>query len=1410
MSLSFRRGVVFCVAVTALTARVAFGQGSPIPKGNWTLHAVDSQETAVAGYAAVNAFDGNPNSFWATQWFTAAPPPSHEIQINLGAVYSVSGFQYLPRQDGQPHGGIAQYEFYVSMDGATWGPAVASGTLPNTATEKKVQFTAKTGRYVRLRALSEVLGGPWTTMAELNVLATGGPPPIPQGNWTLHAVNSQELDVCCYAATNAFDGNPNSFWATQWFSGAPSPPHEIQINLGSVYAVDGFRYLPRQDGQPHGGIAQYEFYVSMDGATWGTAVASGTFPNTGAEQQVLFAAKSGRYVRLRTLTEVNGHPWTTVAELNVLATGGPALISQGNWTLRSADSQELDVCCYAATNALDGNPDTFWATRWFGAAPPPPHEIQIDLGTVYGVSGFRYLPRQDGAPQGGIAQYQFHVSMDGVNWGSAVASGTFPNTAAEKEVLFTAKTGRYIRLQALTEVNGQPWTMVAELNVLATGGPPPISRGNWTLHAVDSQELDVCCYAATNALDGNPDTFWATRWFNAAPTPPHEIQINLGAVYGVSGFRYLPRQDGAPQGGIAQYQFYVSMDGVNWGTAVASGTFPNTAAEKEVLFTAKTGQYIRLQALTEVNGQPWTTVAELNVLASGNQAPNGTITSPAGDVTIAPGQGVTFSGGGSDPENNLPLTYAWNFGAGGPPSSTSQNPGNVVFANAGVYTVTFTVTDSLGAPDPTPATRTVTVQSASSVTLVPHTGWAVHFVDSQEVNVPGFLAPNVFDGNPNTSWSSQWFGGGFPPPHEIQIDLGASYSVAGFRYLPHQPWQAGRVGDYEFYVSPDGASWGIPVAVGAFPDLNTAGARDVMFEPKTGRYVRFVALNEVHGRSFDAIAELDVWRAGTGNNQAPTATMVSPSQDTNVRVGTSVSLEGMAGDPDFNLPLTYRWSVAPGSGIPDMTTSSPGVVHFDRAGVFPVTFTVTDALGRSATATRTVTVIGGQSLSKNGWSLRFVDSQETAGANNAAVNAFDGDPNTIWSSQWLAAQPPVPHEIQVDLGAAQDVVGFRYLPRQDGQSIGNIGQYEFYVSADGTNWGGAVAVGIFGAGGAQKEVGFPVKNGRYVRLRALSEVNGLPYTSVAELSVLQRQCTANSVLLARPRSGHVQKSSTLQLVADACPGGGGQGVRFVVDGVPLTTDFSAPYTATAAGLAQADHVVEAYLVDGSGNQVVGHTTYDRSTPVGIGDTYVAMGDGITFGLGDDLPTDDNSADRRNLLGGYTSVLADGLAAARGYPVTVANEGVLGATSATGAALLTTLLQRYPNANYFLLVYGHNDANVQRPSGRGLTPQSPGYAGSFKDYMQRIITAVQTAGKIALLGKTPAVIPVNGPEDTLIQEYNMVIDELVAANAIPVVPPDFHTYFKTRTATHYSNSVELNGVGYRSMADLWLQAILGTP
>ena len=167
------------------------------------------------------------------------------------------------------------------------------------------------------------------------------------------------------------------------------------------------------------------------------------------------------------VNEVNGEEtWSIGIRSSTAPSGLPIIIPHTGWTLKYVDSQELVGEDGAATNAFDGNRDTFWHTQWLTANPRPPHEIQIDLGKTYTISGFRYLPRQDDSPNGWIGQYEFYVSVDGVTWGSAVAAGTFAKNATEKEVTFSAKSGRYIRLRALTEAYGNPWTSMAEINVI--------------------------------------------------------------------------------------------------------------------------------------------------------------------------------------------------------------------------------------------------------------------------------------------------------------------------------------------------------------------------------------------------------------------------------------------------------------------------------------------------------------------------------------------------------------------------------------------------------------------------------------------------------------------------------------------------------------------------------------------------------------------------------------------------------------------------------------------------------------------------------------------------------------------------------------------------------------------------------
>ncbi|MBX3120203.1 MAG: DUF4981 domain-containing protein [Fimbriimonadaceae bacterium] len=121
-----------------------------------------------------------------------------------------------------------------------------------------------------------------------------------------------------------------------------------------------------------------------------------------------------------------------------------------------------------AAHMLDGNPGTFWHTKYTGGEDKHPHEAVLDIGSETSLAGFVYTPRQNQA-NGRIGGYEVYVSADGKTWGSPVQKGKFPNSADIQRILFKAAVkGRYVRFVALDEVNGGPWTSVAEFILLGT------------------------------------------------------------------------------------------------------------------------------------------------------------------------------------------------------------------------------------------------------------------------------------------------------------------------------------------------------------------------------------------------------------------------------------------------------------------------------------------------------------------------------------------------------------------------------------------------------------------------------------------------------------------------------------------------------------------------------------------------------------------------------------------------------------------------------------------------------------------------------------------------------------------------------------------------------------------------------
>ncbi|MBS1809999.1 MAG: discoidin domain-containing protein [Acidobacteria bacterium] len=336
-----------------------------------------------------------------------------------------------------------------------------------------------------------------------------------------------------------------------------------------------------------------------------------------------------------------------------------------------------------------------------------------------------------------------------VNDGTATASTSFDWTVTQRGAI------RYVKLEALSEVNGNPWSSAAEVNVLDANGVL-LNRTGWTI-TTDSEETQGENGRAINAIDGDVNTIWHTQWQAASPAHPHWLVIDMKATYTVGSFRYLPRQSGAINGTIADYKFYVSADGINWGAPVAQGRFANDRVEKSVLVAANQNPVLgtlpsRTNAVGEavnttltasdpngdtltfsasslppglsinstgtVTGTP-TTTGNYNVIITVNDTRGGSttgsfiwsITPPALSINAmasAPKPVNTAISYTASVNNAVNPRFKWLFGDGTAETAYSTIASTShVFAQPGIYVVKVTATDDRGIEQSTTFTQAI-------------------------------------------------------------------------------------------------------------------------------------------------------------------------------------------------------------------------------------------------------------------------------------------------------------------------------------------------------------------------------------------------------------------------------------------------------------------------------------------------------------------------------------------------------------------------------------------------------------------------------------------------------------------------------------------------------------------------------
>ncbi len=128
----------------------------------------------------------------------------------------------------------------------------------------------------------------------------------------------------------------------------------------------------------------------------------------------------------------------------------------------------------------------------------------------------------------------------------------------------------------------------------------------------------------------------------------------------------------------------------------------------------------------------------------------------------------------------------------------------------------------------------------------------------------------------------------------------------------------------------------------------------------------------------------------------------------------------------------------------------------------------------------------------------------SAEANFEPENAIDGNPATLWHTQWTGAKPGFPHELVLEFKEPIPMRGLALLPRQDGNRNGWIKRLAVYLSDDGASWGEPVVTATSAASAGKMEVPLlKPQSARFVRLVVLGSHGRETHASLAEIEILE-------------------------------------------------------------------------------------------------------------------------------------------------------------------------------------------------------------------------------------------------------------------------------------------------------------------
>jgi alpha-L-fucosidase len=158
------------IEVKAIAYDPSSGKSSPVTQEKFDICRKDWNIAGINDENTKYILDGNPS----TVWHQRDKKMPMDLVIDLGNIYNLCGFKYLPDQNRWSSGIIANYEFYVSNDNAEW-KMISQGEFSNIKNNPVWQiknFSPVNARYIRLRALKNIWGDDVAGYAEVDILTT--------------------------------------------------------------------------------------------------------------------------------------------------------------------------------------------------------------------------------------------------------------------------------------------------------------------------------------------------------------------------------------------------------------------------------------------------------------------------------------------------------------------------------------------------------------------------------------------------------------------------------------------------------------------------------------------------------------------------------------------------------------------------------------------------------------------------------------------------------------------------------------------------------------------------------------------------------------------------------------------------------------------------------------------------------------------------------------------------------------------------------------------------------------------------------------------------------------------------------------------------------------------------------------